>query len=405
MPIGLHNVNKESLNMLPAMRAVLFFSSDDWSDDLKTSKYHMATCLANDGYRVLYINSIGLKQQSLGSQFLKKVFNRLKTVFKGLRHVNANLYVFTPFILPFHSSNIVSRLNQLILVLSVRLLQYRLNISEPELWVFLPNHVSLIGKFNERVALYYCVDEHTLFSGVDTSFMHNLEEKLIKHVNLVVVTAKPLYESKKLHANNILYLPHGVNVEHFSQAVVQNFSAPDDIARITGPKIGFFGLIEDWIDLDLVAYAALELPTYSFIMLGKIKVNIENFAPIKNMKFLGPKPFGQLPQYCRHFDCAIMPFKINAMTLNVNPLKMREYLAAGLPVVSTALPEAQGQGSYVRIARRREEFVTLLSNTIETEVDRRAISSSVTQDSWEGRYRQLRNEIGRIAPATILPLI
>ena len=132
-------------------------------------------------------------------------------------------------------------------------------------------------------------------------------------------------------------------------------------------------------------------------MIGRNNVSIDKYKLLKNIKFLGPKKFETLPSYCRYFDCAIMPFKINDMTLNVNPLKMREYLAAGVQVVSTALPEAKNHGSYVKIANTYDEFVLHIKEILQENVSRALISESVKGDSWAARYRVLREKINSLS--------
>jgi glycosyltransferase involved in cell wall biosynthesis len=377
-------------------KGVIFFSSDDWQGSLKTSKYHMACQLAENGYKVLYVNSIGLRNQQISSGLIKKILSRLRVIVKGVQNVQDNIYVLTPFIIPFHRYRIVNVINKFILVITIRIFKWRLKISEAELWLFLPNHVSLVGMFNELVSLYYCVDEHILFEGVDTHAMKKMEDKLLRSVDLVVTTAKPLYISKQKLANECIYLPHGVNLHHFRTALDSSNLIPDELNGLSKPLVGFIGLIEEWIDLDIIAYSAKSHPNVNFIMIGKVAVDIKEYEKIPNIYFLGQIKFELLPKFCRQFSCGIMPFKINEMTKNVNPLKMREYLAAGLPVVSTALPEVEEFGEYVKIAKSPIEFSVKLKDTLNQNIDRKLISKSMDNDSWSARYKVLRNKINDI---------
>ena len=376
-------------------KSVLFFSSDDWESGLKTSKYHMACCLAADGYTVLYVNSIGLRQPRFSTGIVRKIIGRLRGIFRGVRCVQENIYVLTPFVIPFHRHAIVNRMNRFLLVMTVRWYQWRLGLRRPELWVFLPNHADVIGAFGERLSLYYCVDEHTLFEGVDVNTMRSLESRLIRGVDLLVVTARSLYASKGPQAKSVLYLPHGVDVGHFRQALDPKTPIPADIAALPHPVVGFFGLIEEWIDLDMIALAARQHPRWSFVMLGKSAVDLTAFSGIRNLHFLGPKSFADLPAYCKVFDCAMLPFKITDMTIHVNPLKMREYLAAGLRVVSTDLPEVRDYAPPILIARNREEFAVEIERALSQPLDRASTTRLMDDDSWEGRYRTLRAEIER----------
>ncbi|MDP2815396.1 MAG: glycosyltransferase [Rectinemataceae bacterium] len=377
-------------------KSVLFFSSDDWASGLKTSKYHMARCLADDGYTVIYVNSIGLRMPTLSVRTASRIVSRLRSVFRGVTKVQDNIFVFTPIIVPFHNYRIITWLNRLLLVASIRILRWRMKLRDPELWVFLPNHAKLVGALGECVALYYCVDEHTLFDGVDSTAMRALEDDLIKKVDLVVATARSLYETKGRQANRIIYLPHGVEVAHFRKALDDATAIPEDLRLLPHPVVGFFGLIEKWIDLDMIAAAARKHPEWSFVLLGKVVVDIRRFRDVKNMHFLGAKPFTTLPSYCKAFDCGILPFKITRMTVHVNPLKMREYLAAGLPVVSSDLPEVRAYTPTVRIARDSTEFCAQIEDVVKSKVDRVGISQLMDNEGWETRYRSLRLEIDKI---------
>lgn len=384
-----------------AHNGVLFFSSDDWNSGLKTSKFHMASCLARDGYRVLYVNSIGLRAPQLSARSARKVLSRLRSVLGGVRRVEENIYVLTPLIVPFHRWKAVNAVNRWLLVWYVRLVQRWLGIRAPELWLFLPNHAGLPGAFGERVSLYYCVDEHTLFDGVDVAAMQALERRLVGSVDLLVATAESLLRSKQVLAKHSLYLPHGVDVEHFRRALDPATPLPPDIQALPRPLVGFFGLIEAWIDIDLVAHAARANPQISFVLIGKVVVETSHLAGIENLHFLGPRPFATLPAYCKAFACGLIPFKLTEMTLNVNPLKMREYLAAGLPVVSTDLPEVRHYGDVVRIARDPDEFAEAVAAAVADPTPREAISRLMDAEGWWARYTTLRGTIEEIVAAGV----
>jgi glycosyltransferase involved in cell wall biosynthesis len=116
---------------------------------------------------------------------------------------------------------------------------------------------------------------------------------------------------------------------------------PEDAAALPGPVIGFYGLIEDWVDLEVIRHMAAARPDWSFLMIGEVKTDTSAVRRLPNVHFPGRRPYQSLPGYCRKFDIAVLPFVVNELTLAANPLKVREYLAAGLPVVATPLPEVQ----------------------------------------------------------------
>ena len=148
---------------------------------------------------------------------------------------------------------------------------------------------------------------------------------------------------------------HGVDFEHFRKALDAETNSRT-IAHLPRPIIGFFGLIADWVDVDLMAHVAEHFSTGSFVVLGKATTDVSALSEMPNVHLLGRKPYADLPAYCKGFDVAMNPFRINDLTLNANPLKVREYLAAGLPVVSTRNSRSRSPGPMPDRARREGFF-------------------------------------------------
>jgi hypothetical protein len=171
-----------------------------------------------------------------------------------------------------------------------------------------------------------------------------------------------LQEAKKGWNPNTILVTHGVDYEHFSRAVREDLPCPPDIADIPHPRLGFFGLIRDWVDLDLLAEVARKRPDWHIVMIGDADstVDLAPYRALPNMHFLGRRPYADLPAYCKAFDVGLIPFKINELTKAVNPIKLREYLAAGLPVVSTPLPEVRLCDALVSLA---DDPATLVAST------------------------------------------
>ena len=171
-----------------------------------------------------------------------------------------------------------------------------------------------------------------------------LERQLIRKADLVIVSSEKLRATKSAYNPGTVLVRHGVALDHFREALLPGTRVPDDIAALPRPILGYFGLMaEDWIDIDLMAHVARHFSSGSMVLLGKVTTDLSpalRHHP-SNVHVLGRKPFADLPSYCKGFDVAINPFPLNEVTLNSNPLKVREYLAAGLPVVSTRIPEVE----------------------------------------------------------------
>jgi glycosyltransferase involved in cell wall biosynthesis len=191
-----------------------------------------------------------------------------------------------------------------------------------------------------------------------------------------------------MHSNTHL-IRHGVDFEHFRKAVDPATSVPEDLAKLKHPVVGYFGLMSaDWFDVPLMAHAARSMPEVSFVLIGKVTMDMTELKALPNVHILGHKPYSSLPGYARGFDVAVIPFPISEATLNANPLKAREYLAAGLPVVSTAIPEVQSLEQCL-IAEDRESFVHQLRHALQSPGSRRERSESMRPHSWEARLEEI----------------
>jgi len=210
------------------------------------------------------------------------------------------------------------------------------------------------------------------------------EADLCRRADLVVTSSRALQETKAPLNPNTILVPHGVDYAHFSKAVTDNLPVPEDVKGIPHPILGFFGLIRDWVDLGLLAEVARRRPDWHIVLIGDAdsNVNLDAYRAIPNMHFLGRRPYAALPAYCRCFDVGLIPFKVNELTKSVNPIKLREYLAAGLPVVSTPLPEVLQAGDQVHTADSAGRMVTAIENCLDGDSNRRERSHTMAGETW-----------------------
>ncbi len=159
------------------------------------------------------------------------------------------------------------------------------------------------------------------------------------------------------------------------------------------PIIGFHGLLADWVDFDLIKKTAAHFANGSVVLIGKITVDAERKIKIldgvSNIHFLGRKPYAELPAYCKSFDVALNPFEISELTLAANPLKVREYLAAGVEVVSTDIPEVRIL-NFCRIGETHDDFIRQIEEVLAHPKSKTEISDSIRAESWEARIDELR---------------
>jgi glycosyltransferase involved in cell wall biosynthesis len=263
--------------------------------------------------------------------------------------------------------------------------------------IFNPAAGMIAGKVGESDLIYYCVDEYTAFTGVSGG-LRAIEEDLFRRADLVVVSAEKLYDDKKHFNENTYIIRHGTDWNHFRTALDDATEIPAEIANLPRPIIGFHGLLADWVDFELIKKTAEHFDTGSVVLIGKIAVDAEQKIKIldgvSNIHFLGRKPYADLPAYCKGFAVALNPFAINELTLAANPLKVREYLAAGLQVVSTDIPEVRIL-KHCLLGTDHADFIAKIEYALANPVPREEISDSIREESWDAKIDELREIMAR----------
>jgi glycosyltransferase involved in cell wall biosynthesis len=373
-------------------RDMLCFSHD-WTGD-PLSKTHLMRLLAHEN-RILWVNSIGYRAPSASSADVKRAFKKLSAAATPVREVEPNIFVLNPLVIPAYGRPAIRAFNRRFLQFQVRRAMRRLGFSRPVNWVFNPAAALIAGHLNEEQVIYYCVDEYTAFSGVSAGAVAELEQQLLKRADLVIVSAEKLYESKAPHNPNTVLVRHGVDFNHFAKALDPATVVPAEIASLPRPIIGFFGLIADWVDVDAMAAIAKHFSAGSLVVLGKATTDVSALQALPNVHMLGRKPYAELPAYCKGFDVAINPFRVNELTLNANPLKVREYLAAGLPVISTDIPEVRVLGQ-CRLASSTEQFISEIEAALALPGPSGARSDAIRPESWQARLDEIGEHLSAL---------
>lgn len=366
----------------------------DWNGD-PTSVTHVMKRLAETN-RVLWLNSIATRTPNLTSGGdLKKIAAKLTAFLQGPKQIHDNLWVYTPIVLPMPHSQTAVAINRWILRASVGLLRRKLKMQKFQLWAWPPTAGEYVDVLGQSLTVYYCTDSWADFSSVDGNKMARLEEHLCRRADVVFATGHALAaEKRKLNPETHL-ATHGVAHAQFARALDPDLPTPADLADCAQPVLGFYGLIEDWMDQELVAYLAERHPEWTIALLGKVCVDISRLQKYSNIRFLGRKPHAELPAYCKRFAVGLLPHKINNLTLHMNPIKLREYLSAGLPVVSTALPEVACYGYLCTVADSYAEFEQAIQAAIATDTPilRKERSDKMAAETWERKVTQLTTTV------------
>jgi glycosyltransferase involved in cell wall biosynthesis len=384
--------------MLTGENIVCF--AKDWSEDPTSINYVMRMLARHN--RVLWLESIAARRPSLGSVSDRaRILRKLRAITQGAREVEPGLSVFTPLVLPFPHSRVAGAVNEQLLRAMVWGLRRRLGMERFQLWSFLPTGARYAGKLGESLLVYYMTDDYSQFSNVDRRGIAAMEEDLCRRADIVFATSRTLVEKKKPWNPETHLASHGVDHAHFARVFSDEVAVAPEMAALPRPIIGFFGLVQDWIDVDALGHIAAAHPEWSVVVIGQVHVEIGHLARHKNLHWLGRKPYESLPSYCKAWSVGIMPFAINELTRNVNPIKLREYLSAGLPVVSSDIPEVRHYPDLCLIGRDRDELVAQCERAIaeDTPEKRRARSDAMREETWEKKVEALGEKVRRVAAA------
>jgi glycosyltransferase involved in cell wall biosynthesis len=372
----------------------------DWHED-PTSNHHVLRELAKTR-RVLWLNSIATRTPKLASgRDLGKIRRKLGEFAKGPVNVENDLWVMTPLALPLPHMPAARMFNRQVLRATIQGLRLRLGIKQFQLWTFLPTTGDYVGTLGEDVAIYYCVDEWSMFRYLDREQTVRAERALLGKVDAVFAINNALAESKRAHNPRTFVSPHGVDHALFAKALDDRTPLPPDLAAIPGPRIGFYGTLRDWVDLDLIAHVARTRPDWHLILIGQQLDDMSAVRGLANVHLLGQRPHSELPAYCKGFDVGMIPYRIDERMTFVNPLKLREYLSAGLPVVSTPVPEVTRYPHLAQVASTPDEFVAALTRALgEGGAAARAARSQAMQDeTWAARVANVARTIDEMTSA------
>lgn len=378
-------------------RSIVCFSGTDWWYHNPHSRTHIMRILARNNNRVLFVNSLSTRLPKLTERSARaSVWKKLRSYRKGAVRVEENLFVVTPLALPFYGSRAVRWLNKYLVAAQMRWCMRRFNIETPIVWLALPTALDAARAIPHSLLLYQAADKISAYRGIDKAVITQLELRCFKEANLVLFPGREMF-GRYAHLNQRSYLlEHGVDYEHFSQAANDRTALPEDIATISGPIVGYFGEVDyKKVDQALIRHAALARPSWSFVFIGNVSTDISGLAGLPNVHLLGARPYQALPAYAKAFDVCTVPWDSeDEMIRHASPIKIREYLATGRPVVATDFPEAHRFASLIGIARDRDEFVVKIEAALgESEGLRQQRMDAVKDDSWAKRVEEVSERI------------
>ena len=345
---------------------VLCFGGEDWwYHNRGHIDMQLMRRFAKKG-RTLYINSIVMQKLNIGhgGKFIQRFARKAKSIFTGLRKTDEEFWVYSPFSLPVQHIRWAKPINELLLRPQIRYAKRRIGMEVPVVWVACPPACDMAMKMKKTALVYQRTDRFEDFPGVNVEIVKRFDRRLKARADLTIFVNRKLYEEESDQCRNAFYLDHGVDFDMFASPS-ENAGGPSELAGVPRPIIGFIGSIDDCNpDIDFLGKVADLMPKMTFVIIGREQMDCSALRARKNVLMLGQKPYELVPEYGKKFDVALLPLRQSRWADAVNPLKLKEYLAMGKPVVSTPFPQLRQYLDVVYEAKTPETFAASIQRAI-----------------------------------------
>lgn len=372
------------------MKKIIISDFVEYNDNAnKLGNYHYANCFASEGYEVLWMSNVFNQLVYFKN---KKDYKFKKSISKPIKHeLASNIYGLAPYSLwlygnyMFHrNSSIVFNMHKLIRPNINKGLK-NIGFAEVDvLWISNPKQYWLTNVVKYNKLIYRIADDFTKFSEYPSS-VTQIEERLIDKADHIFITSK-LLEEKVLKRNKTPYiLNNGVEFERFNKS----YECPKEYSRCR-KKIVYVGAIKYWFDKSLVKKLASEVEA-DIYLIGNPQIDLSELESMPNVYILGAKSYKDIPAYLQYGDVAIIPFIINELTNAISPIKLYEYCATGISIVSTNMRETANLNAPIYIAENDKEFIAGVKYYLENEYEKEKLIEFAKNNSWYARYEYAKN--------------
>ena len=376
--------------------SIMCFGGEDWWYHHPHSKAHLMRRFARAGNKVIFLNSISMGLPSLGHKdILPRISRKLRSYAKLARQTSEGITVVSPASLPFFGSSAARAINRGLLRSQIRRLTANRGFSKPILWIAIPTAADMIGCFDESLVIYQVSDKYdanTMDHATDPAAIRKLHDKAIDGADIIFYSGRKLLSEASRGLERSYLLEQAVDFDHWAgldeRVSTGELEIAPEIAIIAQPRLGYFGATETWlVDQELIKRAAREHPTWQWVFIGNHARGLE-IEELPNTHFLPSVAYNDLPRYAAGFDVCVLPWETEqAFTSYGSAIKVREYLATGKPVVIAPLPEYEPLADVLRIARSRDQFLSLVADAL-NENDPDAASrrqKAVAPGTWDAR--------------------
>lgn len=382
----------------PRDRQIVCVGFADWRGELWTNQQHLMSRLAREGNDVLFIESLGLRKPAFAGRDVSRIFRRLG---RGLRPwlrrppVHDGVHVLSPLVLPLHSNRFVRALNARLLRGVVRLTARRLGIENTLLWGYVPQAEVLLDALRPSFVIYHCVDDIAAQERVDSASFAAAEERFAARADLVLASAPSLTERMRKLSDNVRYAPNVADTELFATALDKGRVDPA-LEALPSPRLVFTGAVaEAKLDFELLTVIARANPGWQIALVGPVGLGdplteVTALEAEPNIHLLGARDYRQLPAILRGADAGLIPYRHSQLTDSIFPMKVYEYLAAGLPVVATALPALAGVKE-IELGDDADTFAAAIRRALKKDSGKRRAkrSDAAAAHSWNARIDEI----------------
>jgi glycosyltransferase involved in cell wall biosynthesis len=368
----------------------------DWETELWTNQHHVMSRLAAAN-RILFVESLGLRRPQLAGRDLRRIARRLRTGLQGPR-LRDGVHVLSPLVIPLHGSAPAEAVNRRVLPALVSRAARRLGMRDPWLWSYVPQAEVLLDAIEPSFVVYHCVDDISAHERIDTASFRAAEERFARRADLVLASAPELVRRMRTLSEHVLEAPNVADTALFATALNGNPTHPADpaIEALPAPRVVFTGAISAVkLDIPLLVELARARRDWSLALVGPVGLgdpttDVSALAAEPNIHLLGPRPYERLPEVLRGADAGLIPYVRSPLTDSIFPMKVYEYLAAGLPVIATERPALAGLGQ-VTLAPDAAGFQAAIERELAADSpERRAErSAAASAHSWDERLREI----------------
>ena len=333
---------------------------------------------------VLYINSIGMRVPRVGEgrMFWKRVSRKLRSLRRGLVRVRPNFAVFSPLAAPGAVGRFITGVA---LPGQVRRAARRMGIRRPLVWVACPPGAAYVDRLGAIGVVYQRTDRYEAFTGVNAQEILGFDQQMKRQGALTVFCSRSLMIEESEQCARALFIDHGVDFDRFVSAGRGEVPEPEDLCDIPRPRIGFIGGIDaHTFDPALFVEVARRMPEAQFVLVGACSLP-EGWCPLPNVHQLGQRPYEAVAAYMAACDVLIMPWNSSPWIRACNPVKMKEYLAVGRPVVSTPFDELSHYQGFIEAAQGVDAFVAAVRAALAHPGDDLARRRRVERETWTAK--------------------